>query len=277
MSPPRPPAGVVALASLDVRRQPDHRSEMRSQLLTGEVVRVLGASPDRKWWKVRNRSDGYTGWVRTWGLVPATPRRAARWLMLARARVAAPIAELTAAPGAGTSVGPLFFSARVIPGRRSGRYRRVELPDGRRGWLRAAAIGAAPPRLADRVKSLLGSPYLWGGRTPAGFDCSGYVQQVLGERGIALPRDAWEQRSACRPLSGDEAPEEGDLLFFGAPRARVSHVGLALGGGYFTDCRGSVRIVSMESGNPLADNVLMAQFRGVCRPPAVARKRPRRG
>jgi cell wall-associated NlpC family hydrolase len=121
--------------------------------------------------------------------------------------------------------------------------------------------------MISRVRSLLGVPYLWGGRTPAGFDCSGFVQQVLGERGVLLPRDAWEQRAACRPLPRRESPLPGDLLFFGIPRARVSHVGLALGGGYFADCRGRVRIASMESDNPLVDSALMAQYRGAGRPP----------
>jgi hypothetical protein len=176
---------------------------------------------------------------------------------------------LTASPGGGTSVGPLFLNARVIPGRSSGRFREVELPDGRRGWVEKAALsalGVRPPSIAERVKSLLGTPYLWGGRTPSGFDCSSYVQQILGEHGIALPRDAWEQRVACGAVEDIEQLEEGDLVFFGVPRGRVSHVALALGGGYVTDCRGRVRIVSIEPRNPLYDKRLMEQIRGMGRP-----------
>lgn len=264
-----PEAGVVAIAALDLRRRPDHRSEMRSQLLLGEVVSVLGASPDGGWWRVRNHDDGYTGWIRTWGVVGATARRANRWLRLATARVVVPIADLEGVPGGGTSVGPLFLGSRVIPGRVSRGRRELELPDGRRGWIRTGAVApssAKPPTLERRVRSLLGVPYLWGGRTPAGFDCSGYVQQVLAEHGIALPRDAWQQQRACRPLHSGEVAAAGDLLFFGAPRARVSHVGLALGPGWFTDCRGRVRVVSSDPDNTLSDKQLTDQFRGVGRP-----------
>lgn len=268
-------AGVVALAALDLRRQPDHRSEMRSQLLTGEVVRVLSRSPDGQWLRVRNRADGYSGWIRGWGVVSATATRAGTWLRRANARVVVPMIPLAAAPGSGTGVGPLFFNARVIPGRAWGRFRQVELPDGRRGWVPRAAVAIGPariPSIPGRVKSLLGSPYLWGGRTPAGFDCSSYVQQVLAERGIALPRDAWEQRAACTPVEAPVELAEGDLAFFGAPRSRVSHVALALGGGYLTDCRGRVRIVSMDPDNALCDRRLMAQIRGFGRPGRGPRK-----
>ena len=273
----RPEAGVVALAALDLRRRPDHRSEMRSQLLTGEVVDVLGAAQRGQWLDVRNRTDGYRGWVRSWGLVPSSRVRASGWLRRARARITVPIALLAASPGGTTSVGPLFLNSRVIPGRSARGFREVELPDGRRGWVEKAAVAgpdARPPSIPERVKSLLGTPYLWGGRTPSGFDCSSYVQQVLGERGIVLPRDAWEQRVVCRTLAGPGDLEEGDLVFFGVPRARVSHVALALGGGYLTDCRGRVRIVAVEPGNPLYDKQLMDQIRAVGRPRSRASSVP---
>lgn len=265
----RAAAAVVASAALDVRRAPDHRSEMRSQLLTGEVVRRLASTAGGAWWRVRNTADGYEGWVRSWGLVPASSRRAAVWRERATLRVAAPIVELTARPGGGAAVGPLFLNARVIPGRRAGRAIEVELPDGRRGYGPRHAFAAEGRRrdgLERRVRSLLGAPYLWGGRTPAGYDCSGYVQQVLAEHGVALPRDAWQQARACRPLRADERAGPGDLIFFGPPRGRISHVGLALGGDWFTDCRGRVRLVSADPGNPLCDKELIAQIRGRGRP-----------
>jgi len=272
-----PETAVVALAALDLRRRPDHRSEMRSQLLTGEVVDVLGVASGGSWLDVRNRADGYRGWVRAWGLVPASRRRAAGWVQRARARVSEPIVVLRATPAGATSVGPLFLNARVIPGRAAGTFREIELPDGRRGWVPRSALATSTsprPSMADRVKSLLGSPYLWGGRTPAGFDCSSYVQQVLAERGVALPRDAWEQRAACRELDHPGQLEEGDLVFFGVPRGRVSHVALALGGGYVTDCRGRVRIVALEPRNPLYDKKLMDQVRGCGRPLRKAARGP---
>ena len=260
--------GVIALASADLRPEPDHRAELTSQLLLGEVVRLLG--PQRKdWHRVENTADGYRGWVKGWALVPATAERAGRWRELARTRVEAPLTRVRVEPSAGGGVGPLFFGSRVIAGRARGGHRPVELPDGRRGWLPSGDLrDAARPAndLLARVRSLLGEPYLWGGRTAAGYDCSGFVQQVLAEQGVPLPRDAHEQFLACRKLTKGEQPLEGDLVFFRAAGRRMEHVGIGLGGGYYAHARGAVRVSSLKSGNELCDNELITQFIAWSRP-----------
>jgi cell wall-associated NlpC family hydrolase len=77
--------------------------------------------------------------------------------------------------------------------------------------------------------SLTGIPYVYGGTTPAGFDCSGYTQWVFGKAGRSLPRTAEAQRQAATPVSD---PQPGDLVFFGAP---AFHVGIYAGGGMMYD------------------------------------------
>lgn len=261
--------GVVSLAALDLRRAPDHRAELGSQLLVGEVARRLSRSRDGLWWRVESVADGYRGWVRAWGLVPASAARAASWRRRARARVRALFAEVRTGRGTGALVSPLSLGGRVIAGRSRAGFRPVELPDGRRGWVEDGALaagGARPPALIERVRSLLGIPYLWGGRTPLGLDCSGFTQLVLAEQGVALPRDARRQFRASRRLRKGELPRAGDLAFFGRPGAPVGHVGLGLGGGYFAHARGIVRISSVECGNQLLDNELADQFRSWRRP-----------
>jgi cell wall-associated NlpC family hydrolase len=269
---------VVSLPALDLRPVPDHRAELGSQLLVGETVRVLPAKPCKGWWRVRNTADGYEGWVREWGLVPASSTRVARWRALARAVVTTPACTAFAGPEGGIAVSPLFLGGRVIPGRRRGGSRAVELPDGRRGWVPESALllpGAPAPSLLDRVTSLLGSPYLWGGRTPAGIDCSAFSQLVLAEQGHALPRDAADQFGACVPVPEGGPVLPGDLAFFALPGELPSHVGVALGEGYFAHSRGMVCIASLEPGNRLQDKALTVQFRGWFRPRKGAR-RPRR-
>jgi gamma-D-glutamyl-L-lysine dipeptidyl-peptidase len=278
MSRPLHPGAVVCSAVLDLRRSPDHASEMRSQLLLGETVRVLGSAAGGRWWRVRNDADGYLGWVRAWGLTAASRQRVEGWRRLASARVAAPLVRATSRPGAGLMVSPLHWNSRVIPGRRRAASRQGELPDGRRGWVPASALaapGSATPGLAERVESLIGVPYLWGGRCSASFDCSGLVQQVMAERGVMLPRDAHQQHRATRGLAEGSRIEPGDLLFFAPPGERVAHVGLALGGGYFAHARGWVRIGSMDPLNPLHDKELALQFVGARRP--RGQPVPRRG
>ena len=77
--------------------------------------------------------------------------------------------------------------------------------------------------------SLAGIYYVYGGSTPAGFDCSGYTQYVFGKAGISLPRTAEEQRQATTPVTN---PQPGDLVFFGSP---AHHVGIYAGDGMMWD------------------------------------------
>lgn len=267
------PLAVVCLPALDLRVRPEHAAELGSQLLMGEVVRMGGGRAG--WRRVTNLADGYSGWVREWGLVPVGARRAAAWRRRAVAAVVAPIALLGGSPAGGIGVGPLFFGSRVIPGRVSRGRIQLELPDARRGWAERSAValpGDARPSLADRVTGLLGSPYLWGGRTPAGYDCSAFVQQALLEQGIPLPRDAAQQRDACRPLRGGEDPRPGDLAFFADRTGRIAHVGIALSPEVFVHARGRVLLASLDSRNPLYDKDLRPQMVGWWRPVHGRRK-----
>lgn len=263
MSRSRATHAVVSLPALDLRPEPRHAAELASQLLMGEVVRILARSREPGWVRVRNEADGYEGWVRAWGLVEADAARAARWAARARAVIAVPMGRVLSGRGTGAQVSPVFLGDRVIAGRAARGFRPVELPDGRRGHLPVGAFAARrPPGIEERVLSLLGTPYLWGGRTPAGYDCSAFVQQVLLEQGLPLPRDAKDQHAICRPLPPGDEPEVGDLIFFRRPGERASHVGIALGGHYYAHSRGWVRIASLETSNPLCDVDLVAQSMG---------------
>ena len=263
MSPAAPTHAVVSLPLLDLRPEPRHAAELGSQLLLGETVELLGDGPRAGWFRVRNESDGYSGWVRAWGLVPASRGRVASWRRHSRGRVVVPMGTVMASPGGRTAVSPVFFGNRLIARGGKRGWRAVELPDGRRGYLPGAALaGTRRVPLAKRVTSLLGAPYLWGGRSPAGYDCSGFVQQVLLEQGVRLPRDARHQCSASRRLEAGQEPREGDLAFFRRPGEPASHVGIGLGGGYFAHCRGRVAVASAQADNPLYDSELAPQFMG---------------
>ena len=111
-----------------------------------------------------------------------------------------------------------------------------------------AAAGAPGEAAASLALSLQGVPYANGGADTDGFDCSGFVQYVFAQSGVALPRNVREQVEAGREVEG--APQAGDLVFFAIDGERVSHVGIATGPGTFVHApssRGVVRVESLTS------------------------------
>ena len=262
--------GIVTIAALDLRAAPDHRSELESQILMGETVRCLRAGRGGDWWEVESRVDGDRGWLRTWGIRPVSASGLRSWELGANGRVRALTVEGRQGPGSGRVVTPLYWMSRVKIGERKGTWRRVGLPDGGRAWVPARSIDMPGPvhrtRLTERIASLAGAPYLWGGRTPSGIDCSGFTQLVLAEQGWRLPRDAEEQWRACRRVSLRDQARIGDLMFFARRGEGVSHVGIWLGSGRYAHARGVVQVASLDAGKPLYDKGLKAQFRGFGRP-----------
>lgn len=125
------------------------------------------------------------------------------------------------------------------------------------GTTRAARGAATPANAVALAASFRGVPYVWGGSTPRGFDCSGLVQYVFRHLGVSLPRTAQEQYDASRHITAGQL-RAGDLVFYGAPRS-VHHVGIYAGGGRMWDAPHTgtrVRLQVVFGGRKLYGRVL---------------------
>ncbi|HZF14663.1 MAG TPA: C40 family peptidase [Steroidobacteraceae bacterium] len=125
----------------------------------------------------------------------------------------------------------------------AGEPHRPSLPV-RRTAVASPQATAVLDQVASLARRMIGSPYRFGGRTPAGFDCSGLVYYAYEKAGVTVPRTAAEQRRASRALDRDEA-EPGDLVFF-KNDAHDPHVGIYLGGEWFVHAPSTGRPVSIE-------------------------------
>ncbi len=222
------PAAVVTAALAPLLGEPRVSAPRASEVLHGEVLDVLEERDD--WLRVR-APDGYIAWLNAGYVATGPADWAEDWAERATARSLS--ADILTTDG-----------RRRLPTGAHVALRRgvVELADGQRGAvaagnvrreqeLRVEARHLALPELAQ--KWYAGAPYLWGGRTEWGIDCSGLVQAVYAARGIKLPRDSDQQFGQGHEIAiaADGAGyEAGDLLFF-AERGRVSHVALWAGAG----------------------------------------------
>jgi gamma-D-glutamyl-L-lysine dipeptidyl-peptidase len=226
---------LVRTALAPVLAAPRLDSVQISQFVLGHRLELL--SRRGPWCRCRGE-DGYIGWVHQGYLATGPAAWALAW---ERAEGGEPLVSLGAelVDDAGRVFARLPWGARLmrdVPGR-------VRLPDGRRGAVGSGEVvdvdrlrDRFPPRtdsISRTARRWLGAPYTWGGVTPGGVDCSGFVQSVFWLHGVALPRDAIQQaRVGARIDAGTrfEALQAADLVFFAEERKHITHVGISLGG-----------------------------------------------
>lgn len=237
------PEKLISRTVVPMFRAPDPLSEQVSQALLAQRVREAGG---RDAWRLIQTADGYQGWVAAVALVDIPPDWGLPWVEVLdlwanlRARGDYKLAAVTQAT-IGTRL-PLL--------ERSEGWVRVLVPDGQHLWTeerRVHEVGALPVRRATpqqlrrTARRFLGIPYLWGGCSPVGLDCSGFVQLVLRLHDVELMRDAHQQAVQGDPV---DAPGMGDLAFFG-PEERpgaVTHVGMMLDNQRFIHAAGGDRV-----------------------------------
>ncbi len=228
-----------------IYREATYRSESISQTHLAETLQVLEEQAD--WVRVR-QADKYEGWVSRAALVERPdhwnthelfyPATQVTWIYQSPDRNSTTVRDVT------------LLSGLPVLGRQAG-WVQIQLPDGKLGWLedhpRHLVKTLDVEQLIQTAFSFLGIQYCWGGRSPKGFDCSGFAQTCFAVNGLELPRDAYLQADEGVLVEGDfNSWQIGDLIFFSERPGKITHVAIALGKGDFIHASGYVRLNSLN-------------------------------
>lgn len=219
--------GICPLSIVPLRLESSDKSELVSQVLYGEIFKVLEVQ--KKWSKIRLDFDQYEGWIDNKQyqfiskeefeeLKATTPKYSSDLVDF----VATDKKQLLTTP-----IGSSIHNATFLEHSFEGRF-----------------ISETQPKshLTETAILFLNSPYLWGGKTPFGIDCSGFTQMVYKINGYTLLRDASQQATQGEALSFIEESEPGDLAFFDNNEGDIVHVGIIMKDNYIIHSHGKVRI-----------------------------------
>ncbi|MFD2539856.1 C40 family peptidase [Sphingobacterium chuzhouense] len=262
--------GIVNLSVANLRTKPSHAAEMATQLLLGTGVDILQKQGGN--YRVRT-PEGYIAWVPSSSIVPMGKAEMMTWNKKNKIIYTAEFGKSFSRPQTSSQrVSDLVYGNILSLQGEDHDFYEVAYPDNRiayipkkeamlfTDWLTTRQ--ATPDQILISAKSMLGLPYLWGGTSVKGVDCSGFTKMSFFMNGYIIPRDASQQ-----VLVGDTidilddaknfAPEKAlknlkpaDLLFFAAdkknkPDARVTHVAIYIGNGEFIHAAGTVKINSL--------------------------------
>jgi len=231
--------GICLLPVIPLRKEPDDRSEMLTQLIFGETARIFEVR--QKWLSVETDLDQYPGWVDAKQLTRLPRNDYERFLRDDFELVAAPFVEAEIEGGgisylpAGSSVRGLFGGLLDVCGEKW----RIK------GKTKPFVKGSAD-EIVRSATGFLNAPYLWGGRTYLGVDCSGLTQMAYRLNGINIPRDASAQADVGESVSFLSEAQPGDLAFFDDDQGKIIHVGMIIDTHTIIHASGKVRMDTLD-------------------------------
>jgi hypothetical protein len=223
--------GVCNLSIVPLRLEPSDKSELVSQVLYGDFFKVL--EQRKAWSKIRLAFDGYEGWIDN-KQYKEIDEEQYTVLNKSEPQLSADLVEFIQDDNhqlypilLGSSLNALSILNHKHDGN---------------------SVKEVQPKsnLIETAFLYLNSPYLWGGKTPFGIDCSGFTQMVYKLNGYKLLRDASQQATQGEPLSFIEESEPGDLAFFDNNEGIIVHVGIIMKDNYIIHAHGKVRIDRLD-------------------------------
>ena len=224
--------GISQLSIVPMRSETSDKSEMINQILFGEHFKIL--EERKKWSRIRLAHDSYEGWICNKQLLKISEedyQQLDKDISTLTTDILDIITKDQHQPIVIGSILPFYKSGHANINDEMYEFNGLTTP----GYVKKEKIIA-------NALIFLNAPYLWGGRSPLGIDCSGLTQIVYRLQGIDLPRDAYMQAKVGTTLSFIEESEAGDLAFFDDTEGNVIHVGIILENNHILHASGMVRI-----------------------------------
>ena len=223
--------GVCNLGIVPLRLEPTDTSEMVSQLLYGESFKIL--EQRKKWSKIRLAFDQYEGWIdnKQHHIISEEQYKT---LQEEKPQLSSDLVDFVAIKNEqllSICLGSTINSTSILDHTFEGNAQNVR---------------TVKSKLIETALLYLNAPYLWGGKTPFGIDCSGFTQMVYKLNGHKILRDASQQATQGEPLSFIEESEPGDLAFFDNAEGNIVHVGIIMEDHYIIHAHGKVRIDRLD-------------------------------
>ena len=228
--------GICNLAIIPLRAEPSDRSEIVSQVLFGEHFEIIETR--KQWSKIKLHFDNYEGWVdsKQYQIITASDFKT-----LSKESIVLNSDLIEYITGKNNLLIPIPLGATLSFLNHS------EINSEEFDFEGSKIEGIKPKaNLIETAFMYLNAPYLWGGKTPFGIDCSGFTQMVYKLNGYSLARDASQQSNQGEALSFIEESEPGDLAFFDNEEGNIIHVGIIMEDNYIIHASGKVRIDRLD-------------------------------
>ena len=220
--------GICNLSVVPCRKEPSDKSELVTQLLFGECFQLLDSQGN--WQHIRTQYDEYDCWIDKKQFQPLS-EKTFREIKEHETAITTDLLLLTSSENKHYEHIPIVLGSSLPKLKEDHFFMGKEKYSFEGSAIFSFAKKTSKnilPGITETAKWYLNSPYLWGGKSPFGIDCSGLTQIVYKINGIKLKRDAWQQAEQGKVLSFLEEAETGDLAFFDNEDGRITHVGIIL-------------------------------------------------